>query len=59
MLKVLSIILYTETCFFTIILDWTIFGLKTLDTIVILYLFCLCITPVMTESASYGGYLIN
>ena len=45
--------------FFTDILDWTVFGIKTLDTIEILYSFCFCITPVTTVSASFGGYSID
>ena len=32
---------------------------RTLDTFVILYSFCVCITPVTTVSASFGDYLID
>ena len=48
-----------DTCFCTTILDWTVFVLRTLGTILTLYLFCLYITPVITVSASFGGFLIN
>ena len=40
MLKVFYIL---DRCFCTTILDWTVFRLRNLDAIVILYLFCLCI----------------
>ena len=48
-----------DTCFHTTILDWTVFVLRTLDTILTLYLFCLYITSVITVSASFGGFSIN
>ena len=48
-----------DTCFCTTILDWTVFVLRTLDTILTLYLFCLYITSVITVSASFGGFSIN
>ena len=48
-----------DTCFCTTNLDWTVFGLRTLDTIVILCLFCLSITPLIAVSTSLGGYLID
>ena len=48
-----------DTRFCTASLDWIVFGLRTLDTIVILYLFCLCVTPVIIVSTSFGGYSID
>ena len=47
------------TSFCTTILDWTVLEFRILGTIVILYLFCLYITPVITVSESFGGYLID
>ena len=46
-------------CFCTIILDWTVFGLIPLDTILTLCLFCLYITPVITLSVSLVGFSID
>ena len=37
-----------DKCFITAVFDWTVFGIRTLDTIVTLYSFCFCITPVIT-----------
>ena len=47
------------TCFCTTILDWTFFGLRTFDTILILNFFFLYITPIITVSTSFGGYSID
>ena len=48
-----------DRCFCTTILDWTVFVLKTLGTILTVYLFCLDITSVITVSTSFGGFSIN
>ena len=48
-----------DTCFCTAILDWNVSGLRTLDTFMISYLFCLCITPVITVFVSFGDYSID
>ena len=40
-------------------MDWTVFGLRTLHTILNLYLFCLYISPVITVSASFGGFSVD
>ena len=48
-----------DSCSCATILDWTVFGYRILDTIVVLYSFCLCITPLITVSASFGSYLID
>ena len=48
-----------DRCFCKTILDWTVFRLRTLDTIVISYLFFLSITPLITMSTSFGSYSID
>ena len=48
-----------DTCFCIPILEWTVLGLRTFDTILSWYLFWLYITPVITVSTPFGGFSIH
>ena len=51
--------LYMYICMIEIYMTGLFFGLRTLGTIVILYSFCFCITPVITMSESFAGSSID
>ena len=59
MLKQLSNILDIRYVFCTTISHWIVFGLRTLDKILNLYLLPLYFTSVITVSASFGSFPIN